>query len=135
MIVSRYIGHMNRNTPVESSDFVIIGSGIAGLFTALKASEFGSVLVLTKKSMEDSKLSWVDENAYYHYITMLPGLPYQFQVPFMQVTHSWYQSYLPALHFLLFTPVLYRLNLFKYPHNIFPFTLPNTGVPILRPVC
>jgi L-aspartate oxidase len=54
MIVSRYIGHMNRNTPVESSDFVIIGSGIAGLFTALKASEFGSVLVLTKKSMEDS---------------------------------------------------------------------------------
>lgn len=54
MIISRYIGHMNRNTPVETSDFVIIGSGIAGLFTALKVSEFGSVVVLTKKGMEDS---------------------------------------------------------------------------------
>jgi L-aspartate oxidase len=54
MIVSRYIGHLNLNTPLHSSDFVIIGSGIAGLFTALKASEFGQVIILTKKGIEDS---------------------------------------------------------------------------------
>ncbi len=54
MIISRYIGNLCRNTPVRASDFVIIGSGIAGLFTALKASEFGKVVILTKKSIEDS---------------------------------------------------------------------------------
>lgn len=54
MIISRYISKLDRNTPVLTSDFVIIGSGIAGLFTALKASEFGKVVILTKKSIEDS---------------------------------------------------------------------------------
>jgi L-aspartate oxidase len=34
-------------------DYVIIGSGIAGLYTALLAKEAGSVLLLTKGSMED----------------------------------------------------------------------------------
>lgn len=54
MIVSRYIGHMHRDIEVQTTDFIIIGSGIAGLFTALKASEYGKVVVLTKKSIEDS---------------------------------------------------------------------------------
>jgi len=31
-----------------------VGSGIAGLFTALKASEHGRVVVLTKKTLKDS---------------------------------------------------------------------------------
>ena len=35
-------------------DYIIIGSGIAGLFTALLASKHGSVLVLTKASLEES---------------------------------------------------------------------------------
>ena len=35
-------------------DFIIIGSGIAGLFTALLASKHGSVLVLTKSALEES---------------------------------------------------------------------------------
>ncbi|MDQ5853945.1 MAG: FAD-dependent oxidoreductase, partial [Chloroflexota bacterium] len=35
-------------------DYIIIGSGIAGLFTALLASEHGSVLVLTKGALEES---------------------------------------------------------------------------------
>lgn len=35
------------------SDYIIIGSGIAGLYTALLAKEAGSVLVLTKGSIED----------------------------------------------------------------------------------
>ena len=34
-------------------DFVIVGSGIAGLYTALLASESASVLVLTKGSVQD----------------------------------------------------------------------------------
>lgn len=34
-------------------DFIIIGSGIAGLYTALAAKEAGSVLILTKGSIED----------------------------------------------------------------------------------
>ncbi|MBN2462038.1 MAG: L-aspartate oxidase [Dehalococcoidia bacterium] len=35
------------------SDYIIIGSGIAGLYTALLAKEAGSVLVLTKGGIED----------------------------------------------------------------------------------
>ncbi len=35
-------------------DYIIIGSGIAGLFTALLASKQGKVLVLTKASLEES---------------------------------------------------------------------------------
>jgi len=38
---------------VNYSDYIIIGSGIAGLYTALLAKEAGSVLVLTKGSIED----------------------------------------------------------------------------------
>ena len=34
-------------------DFIIIGSGIGGLYTALLASELGSVLVITKGSIDD----------------------------------------------------------------------------------
>ena len=36
-----------------SYDYIIIGSGIAGLFAALAAQEHGSVLLLTKGSIED----------------------------------------------------------------------------------
>lgn len=34
-------------------DYVIVGSGIAGLYTALLAKEYGSVVILTKGSIED----------------------------------------------------------------------------------
>ena len=34
-------------------DYVIVGSGIAGLYTALLAKEYGSVIILTKGSIED----------------------------------------------------------------------------------
>ena len=35
-------------------DYIIIGSGIAGLFTALLSSKHGKVLVLTKAALEES---------------------------------------------------------------------------------
>ncbi len=54
MITTRYIGVLEKDTPVLATDFLIIGSGIAGLFTALKASEHGQVIVLTKKTIKDS---------------------------------------------------------------------------------
>jgi L-aspartate oxidase len=38
---------------MERYDYVIAGSGIAGLYTALQAKEHGSVLVITKGSIED----------------------------------------------------------------------------------
>ncbi len=34
-------------------DYIIVGSGIAGLYTALLAIERGSVLILTKGSIDD----------------------------------------------------------------------------------
>ncbi len=54
MNINRYIGVLERKTPIIYSDFLIIGGGIAGLFTALKAADFGSVIVLTKKSIIES---------------------------------------------------------------------------------
>jgi len=43
---------------MERFDFIIVGSGIAGLCTALKAAENGSVCVLTKRRGEDSNTAW-----------------------------------------------------------------------------
>lgn len=44
---------MNYNT-----DILIIGSGIAGLFTALKAAEFADVIVVTKKDKAESNTNY-----------------------------------------------------------------------------
>lgn len=40
------------------SDFLIIGSGLAGLYAALYASRFGSVTLLTKSTVEESNSYW-----------------------------------------------------------------------------
>ncbi|MDP2960544.1 MAG: FAD-binding protein, partial [candidate division Zixibacteria bacterium] len=40
------------------TDFLIIGSGIAGLSYALKVSEFGSVAIITKKKDTESNTNY-----------------------------------------------------------------------------
>lgn len=40
--------------PGISCDYLVIGSGIAGLYTAIKASQHGTVILLTKKKLQDS---------------------------------------------------------------------------------
>src|SRR3990172_7400598 len=42
----------------SSYDYLIIGSGIAGLYAAILAREHGSVLVLTKGSIDDCNTRW-----------------------------------------------------------------------------
>ncbi len=44
---------MNHKSSTNQYDYIIVGSGIAGLYTALLAKEQGSVLVITKGSIDD----------------------------------------------------------------------------------
>ena len=44
---------MSYDNPMKQYDYIIAGSGIAGLYTALLAREQGSVLVITKGSIDD----------------------------------------------------------------------------------
>jgi L-aspartate oxidase len=39
-------------------DFLVIGSGVAGLFFALKAAAYGEVLLLTKDRPEESNTTY-----------------------------------------------------------------------------
>jgi len=43
---------------MNRADVVVVGSGIAGLFFALKASRYGSVALVTKKSRPESSTNW-----------------------------------------------------------------------------
>lgn len=43
---------------VERFDFLVLGSGIAGLFFALKVAEHGRVAIVTKKQSADSNTNW-----------------------------------------------------------------------------
>ncbi|MGN7457773.1 L-aspartate oxidase [Paenibacillus pasadenensis] len=54
-MIPRYLVELDLDAlPVVEKDVIVIGAGIAGLFTALRASERGSVLMITKKSLLDS---------------------------------------------------------------------------------
>jgi L-aspartate oxidase len=44
---------VSHSNPTKQFDYIIVGSGIAGLYTALLAKEHGTVLVITKGSIED----------------------------------------------------------------------------------
>ena len=58
-------------------EFIVVGSGIAGLYTALLAQKHGRVLVLTKSTLEDCNTRWAQggiaaavgdqDSAYLHY--------------------------------------------------------------------
>ncbi|MBA4294159.1 L-aspartate oxidase [bacterium] len=52
---SRSHSHRVKN---QTSDFLVIGSGLAGLTFALKAAELGQVTVLTKAEIKESNTSW-----------------------------------------------------------------------------
>ncbi|WP_055105410.1 L-aspartate oxidase [Paenibacillus ihumii] len=54
-MIPRYLVDFDLSElPVVDTDVIVIGSGIAGLFTAIKASERHRVIVITKKSLLDS---------------------------------------------------------------------------------
>ncbi|WP_338553853.1 L-aspartate oxidase [Paenibacillus sp. KS-LC4] len=70
--------------PVIEKDVIVIGAGIAGLFTALRASDRHSVLMITKKSLLDSNTRYAqggiaavisedDSPAYHSEDTLLAG--------------------------------------------------------------
>lgn len=42
----------------ESCDFLVIGSGVAGLTFALEAAEAGTVLIVTKRAADDANTTW-----------------------------------------------------------------------------
>lgn len=51
----RYLCHWSKSrVKVFDSDVLVLGSGIAGLYTAIKASKHFQVTVLTKKTIEES---------------------------------------------------------------------------------
>ncbi len=54
-MIPRYLVDVDLDSiPHVHTDVIVIGAGIAGLFTALRASENKKVLMITKKSLLDS---------------------------------------------------------------------------------
>ncbi|WP_248929078.1 L-aspartate oxidase [Paenibacillus hamazuiensis] len=54
-MIPRYLIDFDLNSiPHVHTDVIVIGAGIAGLFTAIKASESNKVMMITKKSLLDS---------------------------------------------------------------------------------
>src|SRR6185503_17229551 len=48
----------SSSTPIIETDYLVIGSGLAGLTFALSASEHGRVLIVTKRAPADSNTNW-----------------------------------------------------------------------------
>jgi L-aspartate oxidase len=65
------------------TDYLVIGSGIAGLNFALQAAEHGKVLIVTKKTIDDTATNWAqggvaaalsDSDSFEHTLTVGDGL-------------------------------------------------------------
>ncbi len=85
MMIPRYLVDVQLSElPVIEKDVIVIGAGIAGLFTAIRASENNSVLMITKKSLLDSNTRYAqggiaavisdeDSPAYHRHDTLIAG--------------------------------------------------------------
>lgn len=84
-MIPRYLIDVDLDKlPVVDKDVLVIGAGIAGLFTAIRGSRFHSVLMITKKSMMDSNTRYAqggiaavissdDSPAYHRQDTLIAG--------------------------------------------------------------
>lgn len=84
-MIPRYAVDLNlQEIPTVHTDVIVIGTGIAGLFTAIKASEHNQVLIIAKKSVLDSNtryaqggiaavISEEDSPAYHRQDTLIAG--------------------------------------------------------------
>ncbi|TYP68021.1 L-aspartate oxidase [Paenibacillus methanolicus] len=84
-MIPRYLIDIDLSElPVVEKDVLVIGAGIAGLFTALKASKTHDVLMITKKSLMDSNTRYAqggiaavvaedDSPAYHLHDTLIAG--------------------------------------------------------------
>jgi L-aspartate oxidase len=84
-MIPRYLVDFSlTDMPRLSTDVIIIGGGIAGLFTAIKASETQKVIMITKKSLMDSNTRYAqggiaavisddDSPAYHRQDTLIAG--------------------------------------------------------------
>ncbi|SFT28469.1 L-aspartate oxidase [Paenibacillus sp. BC26] len=84
-MIPRYLVDVElEGLPVIHKDVIVIGAGIAGLFTAIKASETNDVLMITKKSLMDSNTRYAqggiaavisedDSPAYHRQDTLIAG--------------------------------------------------------------
>lgn len=58
-MVPRYVIDFDLETlPRLKTDVAVIGAGIAGLYTALQASEFADVVLISKRGLDDSNTRW-----------------------------------------------------------------------------
>jgi len=64
---------------VYTSDFLVIGSGIAGLSFAIKASQLGTVHIVTKKKDFDSNTNYA-QAALHRYLILTTQLNYTFRI-------------------------------------------------------
>lgn len=58
-MIPRYIADFDLQTlPRMKTEVAVIGAGIAGLYTALQASEQNEVVLISKKKLDDSNTRW-----------------------------------------------------------------------------
>src|SRR6187401_992171 len=53
-----FVRHQSAKLMALTTDFLVLGSGIAGLTFALRAAEFGEVLLVTKRECDDAATNW-----------------------------------------------------------------------------